>query len=376
MFVIKLAPLDNDEFYIRFDSYVKNLRDPLFPNFLQHVFLNAQKSDEFEFNGKQLKEDLEAFTNEMSNEFLEDIIPIEKQKLPEFRSDQDHLKLKIRDIWGESLDLLRILFLMSYEVGSNFNHEEQKNPEINQDYVFIALTHLHGKACQTFFEIITLLENGFASGANARWRTLEEIAVISYFIKKHGQEIAERYLNHSFIDSRKSMEKHNEHADRLGLEKYSDEDIRKIQEKCSELEIKYGPNYSEDYGWAAPCFPSKNGRKSARINYSMLEKDVNLDNLRPYYKMASHAVHAHSKGILFNISYHPTENVIPSGSSIFGLADPGQLAAISMVQINSILLTSKPTVTRLVFLKGMEKLLAEIKTSFSSNHMRLEESRN
>ena len=368
--------LNNNEFNSILDSIVKNSKDPLLANLFREFLINTQNNSEFELDEKQFQEFISFYLDNTSDEFLKDIIPEEIRNLSQFRSDQDHLKLKIREIWGEALDLLEILYLMSYEIGSNFNQEEQRNPENSQDFIFIALTRLHGRACQTFFEIIILLENGFASGANARWRTLDEIAVTAFFIQKHGQEIAERYLNHSYIDSLTAMIQHNEHADRLDVEKCSEDEINKIRDFCSELKMKYGPEFSNNYGWASPVLLTKKGKPNFKPNYSMLEKDVNLNHLKPYYKMASHAVHAHSKGILFNLSYHPEEKLIPSGSSIFGLADPGQLAAISLIQTNTVLLISKPTVTRMVYLKAMQKLLKDIKTAFSNSHLILEQFKN
>jgi hypothetical protein len=377
--------MDDAEIDQIINNMVKNSKDPLFvkdPQLaslsLHYIFEKLKQCDfdeeKFDFNQEEFQEIISSFLDYSSNEFLKDIIPEELERLRQFRLDQDHLKFKIREIWGEALDLLEILYLMSYEIGSNLNREEQKSPNSNQDYVFIALTHLHGKACQTFFEIIILLENGFASGANARWRTLDEIAVIAFFIRKHGQTIAKRYLDHSHIDSHKAMVQYNDHADRLGFEKNSEEEIQKIRSICLKLEEEYGKEFKEKFGWASPAILTKSGKPNPNPDFSTLKNDVKLEHLKPYYKMASYAVHADSKGILFNISYRPEERVIPSGSSIFGLADPGQLAAISLIHVNTALLVSKPMVMRMTYAVAMQKLLKDIKNAFFKSHVFLEES--
>ena len=41
------------------------------------------------------------------------------------------------------------------------------------------LIRLHGKAVLTAREVLTLLRNGYSSGAFARWRTLHEVRVMS-----------------------------------------------------------------------------------------------------------------------------------------------------------------------------------------------------
>ena len=355
------------------------VKDPQLANLSLHYIFEKLKECDFDeekynFDTEEFQEVISSYLDNTSDEFLKDLLPEEMEHLTQFRLDQDHLKLKIRKFWGEALDLLEILYLISYEIGSNFNREEQKNPEINQDFVFIALTHLHGKACQTFFEIIILLENGFASGANARWRTLDEIAVIAFFLRKHDQTIAKRYLDHSYIDSYKAMIQLNDYAERLGYEKYTNEEIQNLHDTCLKLENDYGKEFKNKYGWASPVILTKSGEPNYNPDFSTLKNDVKLEHLKPYYKMASYAVHADSKGILFNISYLPEERIIPSGSSIFGLADPGQLAAISLIHVNTALLVSKPTVLRMTFLVAMQKLLKDIKNAFSKSHDLLEES--
>lgn len=380
-----MKPIDESEIDKIIANIIKNSKNPTYANdpqlanlSLHYVYEKLKECDfdeeKFDFNQEKFQEKLSSFLDDTSNNFLETILPQEKEHLTQFRLDQDHLIFKIREIWGEALDLLEILYLMSYEIGSNFNQEEQKSPNSDQDYVFIALTHLHGKACQTFFEIIILLENGFASGANARWRTLDEIAVLAFFIRKHGQTIAKRYLDHSYIDSYKAMIQLNDYADRLGYEKYTDEEIKNLHDICLKLENDYGEEFKNNYGWASPVILTKSGKPNLNPDFSTLKNDVNLEHLKPYYKMASYAVHADSKGILFNISYHPDEHVIPSGSSIFGLADPGQLAAISLIHVNTALLVSKPTVMRVTYLMAMQKLLKDIKNVFSKSHDLLEQS--
>jgi len=59
------------------------------------------------------------------------------------------------------------------------------------------LIRLLTRGCQVTDEIICLLENGFADGAMARWRTLHEIA-----------DIAKRYVDHQAVESKRKLDKY------------------------------------------------------------------------------------------------------------------------------------------------------------------------
>ena len=59
-----------------------------------------------------------------------------------------------------------------------------------------------------------------ADGAMARWRTLDEIAVVSFFVQKHGEDLAERYTVHQHIESWKAAERYNECRERLGYDEF------------------------------------------------------------------------------------------------------------------------------------------------------------
>jgi len=67
------------------------------------------------------------------------------------------------------------------------------------------MLRLHIRACQVTNEIIILLENGYADGAMARWRTLHEIATVAAVIAKFGDELAERYVHYQIVESTKAL---------------------------------------------------------------------------------------------------------------------------------------------------------------------------
>jgi len=269
-------------------------------------------------------------------------------------------------VWKEPLDLLELFLLTTIELGDDFNHKYRPEAAKNNDFVFEALTRLHGRACQVGNEILILLKSGYADGANARWRTLHEITVTSYFIKENGSEMAERYLLYDYIESYRSIsdyvhntELYERHKAVLGDALPSQAEMMGIEETKNELCARFGKGFSKEYGWVA------GGTK--KITFKDLESEVGIDHLRPYYKMANISIHAGPKGVRFSLG-SPSNDIIPAGASNMGLADPGMSTVISLQNMNAALLSTRPDVGHLITLKAMSLLADEVKDAFYRCH--------
>jgi hypothetical protein len=269
-------------------------------------------------------------------------------------------------LWKEPLDLLELFLLTTIDIGGDFNHKYRPEAAESNDFVFEALSRLHGRACQVGNEILVLLKSGYADGANARWRTLHEITVISYFIKERGSEMAERYLLYDYIESYRSISDYiqepalyEKHKAILGDELPSKSERDTIIGKKDELCTRFGKEFSNEYGWAAD--------RTKRITFKDLESEVGINHLRPYYKMANISVHAGPKGIRFSLG-SPNNNIIPVGASSMGLADPGVITAISLLNMNTALLTTRADIDQLITLKVMSLLAGEVKDAFYRCH--------
>src|SRR2546430_2394755 len=88
-------------------------------------------------------------------------------------------------VWGKPLDLLYAFYGICQEVGQDFNVRYRDRAYDDDDHSCQALIRLHARSCLVFSEVITLLRSGHASGAHARWRTLHEIAVVTFFLREH-----------------------------------------------------------------------------------------------------------------------------------------------------------------------------------------------
>lgn len=324
-----------------------------------------------------------------NNENSEEIGEVIAQLMGKFENASDILqknneeseafKERLYNIWKDPLDLLELFLVLSTEAGAKFNRENRPTAVEKNDYVFEALTRLHAKACLIGQEIITLMRNGYASGAHARWRSLHEIVVTASFIKEHGNEVAERYLLYDIIevynlfrDYLKDNDLYKKHTDTLGYTPYdSIEDMKEAEISKKRLcdDSKFGKSFGDSYGWAAKELGNK------PHNFKEIEKDVKLDHLRPFYNMANHFVHAGPKGSYFNIGISDSHEgkILLVGQSDSGLADPGSNMAISLYYINKALLTTRPTVENLVFLSASGLLVDQINEELLKVHKFIEE---
>lgn len=279
--------------------------------------------------------------------------------------DKAEFRKRLKERWGDGLELLKMFITIAREVGSNINTELRKDTNTHQ--LGDVLTRLHARACQIAEEIVCLLENGFSDGAMARWRTLHEVSAASSIIREHGEELAERYVAHEVIESVKAARLFRKYHERLGQPAMPPEDIAEIETQKDALIAKYGKEFGGTYGWASKHL------KLADPTLAQLIEAAKIDHLSPYYKMASHNVHANPKGIFFKLGSIGESEVLLAGASNAGLADPGHSTAISLMQITTALALISPTLDDIVALKIMEVLVDEIGESLLKAHEQLEQ---
>jgi hypothetical protein len=263
----------------------------------------------------------------------------------------------VERVWGKPLDLLYAFYGICQEVGQEFNVRYRDRAYDEDDYSCQALIRLHARSCLVFSEVVTLLRSGHASGAHARWRTLHEIAVVTCFLREHGDEVARRYLEHDVIQAYKSALTHRLYAQRLGQEGPTEEEFDEVKRLRDELVVKYGRAFKRDYGWAASVLPGE-GR-----TFSEIEAAAKLDHMRPYYKMASHAIHPNARALFFDLGLGDDENLMLAGPSTRGLADPGMGATVALYQATVSLLNERPDIDELVTMLVLQRMVPVIEDS-------------
>ncbi|WP_321429362.1 DUF5677 domain-containing protein [uncultured Methanolobus sp.] len=351
----------------RFGKDVKMFTTDENKKFIEEIYKNIDVDN---FNLDDIG-DVDEYISEIFNEAIseasmstfEDLKSNLLNQLEFWRAADDTFEQRLYEVWEKPLNLLEMLIIIAIEGGSIYNEEMRPDAVQNKDYVFESLCRLHARACLVSREILNLMKGGYASGALSRWRTLHEIAVVGYFIKKHGNDVAERYLCYHVIDSYKAMRQQLEFTEYLEISQYSEKEIKYITEARDDLIDRFGKQYGEPNGWATDVFNGK------RVRFADIEKEAGIDHLRPYYKLGSHSIHAESKGFLFDIGLVGTKkDIMMAGPSNMGLADPGSLMALSLSQITTCFLLMNTTVNGLIYLKTIQLLVKEIDAELSKVH--------
>jgi hypothetical protein len=282
----------------------------------------------------------------------------QKTEISEFRS-------RLYGRWKTGISRLHMLVTLARELGDNINRDARQNPGSSGAALVDVLTRLHARSCQVAGEVIVLLETGFANGAMARWRTMHEIAVTAAFISEHGNACAERYTDHQIVESYKGAEEYETVHARLGYDPIPAKVMNEIRKQYDNVIKKYGKAFSTQCGWAAKDL---SGRQST---FKEIEKAAKIDYLRGHYRMASHVVHANSKGIFFSMTSMFPSELLLAGASNSGLADAGDGAAHSLLMVSAILLTLAPTFDHQVAVRTMGLLRAEIGKAFLRANQKL-----
>src|SRR6266571_2091772 len=267
---------------------VMKLEEIMTKTILEHV---AKKAAEEHLDEEQINKLIDAAIKAATTDGLKNasasLADTLRQQIPEMvaqeRGMQEEFEQRLYTRWKKALDLYTAINLLTRESGEAFVKRHQAQAVKDKDLVFGVLMRIHVRACQTASAIGVLLKGGYARDALARQRTLHELAAIAYFIKKHGQETAERYWLHNTIESYKAALQYEQYCEQLGYPHHEPAELDLLQAQRDALITRFGTVFSEDYGWAAQALG-----KTGRVTFADIERDMHLDHLRPYYRMASH----------------------------------------------------------------------------------------
>ena len=246
-------------------------------------------SEDLEAVLKRLEDDIEGHAERAVLAALDELPPgILKSlysDLPEALRHRRGLESQFRDRlfarWNEGLDRLEMLIMIAQEAGGTYvedlnvgGSEDDEAEESPVDGGMLeALIALHARACRIASEVLCLLHGGFADGANARWRSLHEVAVTALFLTQHAGDIADRYIDHGAVERLKAAEKYQEHCQTLGYEPYTAEEMDEFRAAADAVIQKYGPVFRRDYGWASEALGTPDAtftRVEAVVRYGLL----------------------------------------------------------------------------------------------------------
>ena len=309
---------------------------------------------------RSLPETIESTTDEIASRTYRVLDRKWRAEQRRQRRDRTQFSRRLYRRWQEPLGQLERLIVVVSEVSAIVNHRLRQQRSQSKPFAVEVQTRLHARACQIAREVLTLLSAGFADGAMARWRALHEVAVVSLFIGSD-EDLAERYRLHEAPESLRAARQYKHHTDRLGLEPLEEEEIVMLERDVARLNDRFGCGYSTDYGWAA----KRLRRPGGKVTFGQIEEAAQLGHFRPYYRFASHNVHANPKGVFFRLGLIEQFGTLLAGASNYGLADPGQNTAISLGQATTALASLEPTLDDIVALKVVLLMMDQIPESFA-----------
>jgi Family of unknown function (DUF5677) len=292
---------------------------------------------------------------------------VSPQKIISIKNERTKFASKLREKWGEALDALDLLIDLCTDLGRVFNTTYRTEAVQQKDRKFDALIRIHARSCQVAKEIHTLLCAGFADGANARWRTLYELAVTADFLAEHSNITSERYLLHCDIEEYKLMESFQESAKKFGWSSIPKRNINAARKRSEWLIKQYGKTYESDYGWASPDIDAN------KVTFADLEAAIKRDNFKSPFKMSHKYVHASSYGTIYPLSASPVHNYLVVGRSIFGLNGPGQQTAQAICSVTGTLLTSKSQISNIISITALIPFRDEVWQKFDEVETRIRE---
>ena len=258
--------------------------------------------------------------------------------------DLNRFRARIARQWATPFRHFSAFLILSERAAEVAIEVLSRSKQFRNSALVAVLLRLHARACLVGHEIEAMMRGGFADAAMARWRTLHEIAVLSYFLGDHGEDAAKRYLAHDAVERLAAARLYNEHRKLLGYRAVDVRTIRRYAKEVNDAKTAFGPGIAKRNGWAEKALG-----KSAP-SFEDIEAAVKMRHLRPLYKMASQQVHAGPRGMLFRLGMFndaPAGGAFLVGPTNCGFADAAQNSGLSLLQITTNLLTLVPTIDTL-----------------------------
>jgi hypothetical protein len=153
--------------------------------------------------------DIQELFNDMMKNAAKDTFSFMKSTMFEevmgFRADEQEFIARQEQKWYRAFVASEAMYIMTLEAAESYSEYVESLPkdEFHSKYwTYVVMQHIHGRALQEFLEIITLMKNGFADGAHARWRSMYELSIISSFIIQYGENVAKKFYEASETDDR------------------------------------------------------------------------------------------------------------------------------------------------------------------------------
>lgn len=255
--------------------------------------------------------------------------------LAEHAAVREEFEQRLAEIWRPAVDFFEMVSVSCLEAGFDLYEAQApaiidaERPDRDQNERLHAMTLLHARACMVASEVHTLLRTGHTAGAQARWRTLHEIAAVSFLLgRKDLPDLSYRFLRHREVERWKEALCYQENCAALGQDPLAPAEMDAIRSAYEEVVHEFEPGYKEPWGWAKPLFPSPR----ANPKFDQLDKLAGLDHNKPYVKLSHNTIHSGASGALAVKDQWGGGTL---AANMAGLADPGQGSLIALFQVTT-----------------------------------------
>lgn len=277
-----------------------------------------------------------------------------KDMLKNRRKMQNDFESRLLKQWKLPIDLFECLIKVSEEAGEDCKPKLFRKRK--KDFKTSAILLIHARSIQISKEILILIKAGYADGANARWRSIYELAVISFFLFDNNSIVSQRYLEHDIVKRYKEAKDYNANCKKLKYPPISDKNLKKIKKERDKSIKKYGTEfkYRNGFEWIPrSILPNP--------NFNALAQHAKLGKMRPFYNLSSDMIHGGARGFYhIGLMKNLQDKILLIGPTDYGFADPMQNTAISLSQITFCLLNLLPDIDGIVFMKIMNQYVNEI----------------
>lgn len=276
--------------------------------------------------------DMDALLQELTDTASKDFASFFKEKMFEIeleeRAKASEFLAHQEQLWGKCFAASQTMYTITIEaaerISSYIDKNATKEEKEERKFTYLALHHIHGRACQIFLEILTLLRNGFGDCAYARWRSLYELNCIAFFIKSQGEQIAKQFYEQSQTDDQRYKT------------------------------------------WTSGAV-DKDGNPLVIDHFHRLEEYCEMgDAWNKQYKLACLVTHGSPQGTFKRMSTYKTMNVIPVGASDYGIAVPAEHSAISLHLISALFFTIFPYADTIAYVKTLAEWVKVIQEMYYS----------
>lgn len=245
------------------------------------------------------------------------------------RADEKNFSQYFNETWSAAFVSSECFFVIISQAFSAYSsYADELTDEFKKDKTntLTALGELHRRASQQYLEILTLVKNGFSDGAFARWRSMYELSVISSFILKYGEPVAEKFIEASDTQDR--------------------------------------------YDWAMECGEFSERKRHVTFGDILKLCEIDTDVWKENYTVANQTVHASPQGTFDRLGSKDGKVSI-SQRGDYGIAAPAIHSANTLALISSMLFSIFPEEKTMEKMSLAAKWLDELTDAYCETHERL-----